>query len=54
MEQISNRTIYEAIGGFDTIQNLVNAFYNRVENHPALTPIFPEDLTETARKQSLF
>ncbi|WP_337017354.1 globin [Oceanobacillus massiliensis] len=54
MEQISNRTIYEAIGGFETIQNLVNAFYNRVENHPALTPIFPEDLTETARKQSLF
>ncbi|TMN23131.1 globin domain-containing protein [Lentibacillus cibarius] len=47
-------TIYEAIGGFDTIDQLVTAFYKRVGNHPKLTPIFPDDLTETARKQRLF
>ncbi|HLR65827.1 globin domain-containing protein [Virgibacillus alimentarius] len=47
-------TIYEAIGGFDTIDRLVTNFYRRVGKHPALTPIFPEDLTETARKQRLF
>ncbi|SET15723.1 hemoglobin [Oceanobacillus limi] len=47
-------TIYEAIGGFETVERLVTAFYSRVGNHPKLTPIFPEDLTETARKQSLF
>ncbi|HLR61647.1 MAG TPA: globin [Lentibacillus sp.] len=47
-------TIYEAIGGFETIDILVTAFYKRVGNHPKLIPIFPEDLTETARKQRLF
>jgi hemoglobin len=47
-------TIYEAIGGFETIDRLVTAFYKRVGNHPKLIPIFPEDLTETARKQRLF
>ncbi|WP_026905751.1 globin [Paucisalibacillus globulus] len=47
-------TIYEAIGGFETIDRLVTHFYKRVGNHPKLTPIFPEDLTETARKQRLF
>ncbi|MUK90570.1 globin [Ornithinibacillus sp. L9] len=47
-------TLYEAIGGFKTVKRLVTAFYKRVGNHPKLTPIFPDDLTETARKQSLF
>ncbi|MFC4024454.1 globin [Oceanobacillus longus] len=54
MEQITHGTIYEAIGGFDTINKLVHAFYKRVGNHPKLIPIFPDDLSETARKQSLF
>ncbi|WP_010529945.1 hypothetical protein [Lentibacillus jeotgali] len=52
MKQIG--TIYEEIGGFHTIDILVTAFYRRVGKHPKLTPIFPEDLTETARKQRLF
>jgi len=47
-------TIYEAIGGAETVNQLVTHFYKRVGNHPKLTPIFPEDLTETARKQRLF
>ncbi|MFD2629686.1 globin [Oceanobacillus kapialis] len=47
-------TMFEAIGGFHTIERLVNAFYKRVAVHPELIPIFPEDLTETARKQTLF
>ncbi|GGJ95179.1 hypothetical protein GCM10007063_17120 [Lentibacillus kapialis] len=47
-------TIYEAIGGFEAIDTLVTAFYKRVGNHPKLVPIFPADLTETARKQRLF
>jgi hemoglobin len=47
-------TIYEAIGGFETIDRLVTAFYKRVGKHPLLIPIFPEDLTETARKQRMF
>ncbi|GGA74099.1 globin domain-containing protein [Ornithinibacillus halotolerans] len=51
---MNHRTIYEAIGGFETIDRLVTAFYKRVSKHPKLIPIFPEDLTETARKQRLF
>ncbi|WP_330948502.1 globin domain-containing protein [Virgibacillus sp. MG-45] len=47
-------TIYEAIGGWETVGRLVTAFYKRVGNHPQLIPIFPNDLTETARKQRLF
>lgn len=47
-------TIYEAIGGYDTVDALVTHFYARVGKHPCLIPIFPEDLTETARKQRKF
>lgn len=48
------KTIFESIGGFDPIDRIVDALYKRVEQHPDLIPIFPEDLTETARKQQLF
>ncbi|WP_449354072.1 globin domain-containing protein [Virgibacillus natechei] len=54
MAQIEHGTLFEAIGGFDQIDKLVTAFYKRVGEHPLLTPIFPDDLTETARKQRLF
>ena len=47
-------TLYEAIGGSETIHHLVEAFYSRVAEHPDLYPIFPDDLTETARKQEQF
>ncbi|MFD1040707.1 globin [Virgibacillus byunsanensis] len=47
-------TMFEAIGGSDTIDRLVTAFYQRVGKHEKLIPIFPDDLTETARKQKLF
>ena len=47
-------TVYDAIGGSATIHLLVEAFYERVGNHPDLAPIFPDDLTETARKQKQF
>ncbi|GAA0444987.1 MAG: globin [Bacillota bacterium] len=47
-------TIFEAIGGFASVDRLVQAFYARVGKHPDLIPIFPEDLTETIHKQKLF
>ncbi|TFB15046.1 globin [Filobacillus milosensis] len=46
--------IYEAIGGAEAVDRLVEAFYSRVGEHPDLIPIFPDDLTETARKQKQF
>lgn len=54
MKDIQHRSIYDAIGGFDTIEILVGNFYKRVEKHPLLYPIFPDDFPETARKQTLF
>ncbi|MRX73625.1 thiol management oxidoreductase [Bacillus lacus] len=46
-------TPYESIGE-ETLDQLVDAFYLNVSNHPLLAPVFPEDLTETARKQKQF
>ncbi|WP_208590184.1 globin domain-containing protein [Gracilibacillus suaedae] len=47
-------SIYEAIGGQEKIDELVEAFYARVSKHPDLIPIFPDDFTEVARKQKQF
>lgn len=47
-------TLFDEIGGFETMDKWIPAFYRRVAEHPLLIPIFPSDLTEVARKQSLF
>ncbi|KAB2337226.1 globin [Cytobacillus depressus] len=46
-------TPYDVIGE-KKLHLLVDAFYRRVGKHPDLVPIFPSDLTETARKQKQF
>ena len=46
-------TPYEAIGE-DTLHSLVDTFYGLVAQHPDLAPIFPNDLSEIARKQKQF
>lgn len=46
-------TPFEGIGGEQCIAILVDTFYSYVSKHPDLSPIFPEDLTETARKQAI-
>ncbi|WP_416828761.1 globin [Ectobacillus polymachus] len=53
MNQNAN-TPFEAMGGERTLSTLVDTFYSYVSQHPDLTPIFPDDLTETARKQKQF
>lgn len=40
--------------GEETLHQLIDAFYRRVAIHSDLAPIFPDDLTETARKQKQF
>ena len=35
--------------GAEKLSELVDAFYSNVAKHPKLKPIFPNDLTETAR-----
>lgn len=44
---------YEEIGA-ETLEKMMTIFYSNVANNPTLKPIFPEDLTETARKQTQF
>lgn len=44
---------YEEIGA-EKLSELIHAFYKRVSENPLLIPIFPEDFTETIRKQIQF
>ncbi|XJZ28194.1 globin [Bacillota bacterium Lsc_1132] len=46
-------TPFEAIGE-KTLHRLVDTFYGLVGQHPDLSPIFPDDLSEIARKQKQF
>ncbi|MFC0557658.1 globin domain-containing protein [Halalkalibacter alkalisediminis] len=49
-----NQTPYEALGGEAVLALLVDTFYENVSQHPDLAHLFPDDLTETARKQKQF
>jgi len=40
----ATRSIYENVGGEETFQRLVAAFYRRVEKDALLRPMYPEDL----------
>lgn len=44
---------YDIIGE-EKLSLLVEAFYSKVSKHPELIPIFPDDLTDTIRKQKQF
>lgn len=50
----SEHSLFSQLGGTETIARLVRAFYRRVAKDPDLSPIFPEDLTETEEKQFRF
>ncbi|WP_274361362.1 globin [Paenibacillus thermotolerans] len=50
-----SETIYEQLGGDETLTRLVEAFYPRVVKNPDLAPLFAgKDIQETARKQKMF
>jgi hemoglobin len=49
----ASQTPYEALGE-NVLSLLVDTFYEKVSVHPELAPLFPDDLTETARKQKQF
>lgn len=48
------RTLYAEIGGQETIDKLVDAFYPRVYADPELRPLFEGDMAEIKRKQKMF
>ncbi|MBL8147315.1 MAG: globin [Anaerolineae bacterium] len=47
-------SIYELVGGEDTIRELVDRFYAHVEADPFLRPLFPDDMEDGKRWQFLF
>lgn len=49
-----DQTLYDMIGGEPTVRALVNAFYMRVQAHPQLSKLFPEDITPVRNKQYRF
>ncbi|QDS36692.1 globin [Brevibacillus brevis] len=49
-----NQTPYEIIGGADTLARLVDTFYDLVKQHPDITDLFPEDLTQVKERQYQF
>jgi hemoglobin len=48
------QSLYSEIGGQETIDKLVNAFYPRVYDDEELRPLFEGDIEEIKRKQKMF
>lgn len=49
-----NATLFDMIGGAETLGRLVDAFYARVKAHPHLSPLFPEDIRPVRDRQHAF
>lgn len=49
-----SNSLYEAIGGAETVSKIVQAFYPKVQADPIIGPLFPEDITPVMEKQTLF
>ena len=47
-------SIYELAGGSETFHRLAAKFYAGVESEPAIRPMYPDDLSESARWLGLF
>lgn len=48
------QTLYEQMGGAETVRRLVEAFYPRVQADPDIGPLFPADLTPVMERQYMF
>ena len=51
---VDARTIFQAAGGAETFDRIVDHFYAGVAQDPALRPMYPDDLVESRRRLSLF
>ncbi|MFS0787285.1 globin [Shouchella sp. 1P09AA] len=54
MSDQENQRPFVLIGGEETLDHLVEAFYDYVKQHSDLQHLFPDDLTETKDKQKKF
>ena len=50
----SSRTLYDFVGGLETFERLVAAFYEGVEHDPVLRPMYPESLDGPREHLALF
>jgi len=49
-----NLSIYDNLGGAETLRRLVEAFYPRVVADPLIGPLFPADINPVMEKQYMF
>ncbi|OBZ09876.1 globin [Bacillus sp. FJAT-27264] len=49
-----NDSIYVSLGGAEGLHCLVEVFYSKVQAHPQLGPLFPEDIAPVLEKQYQF
>lgn len=47
-------SVYDAVGGAEFFNELVERFYRRVATDPLLRPMYPDDLTASVQHMSLF
>lgn len=51
---METQTLYEQIGGAETIRAIVETFYPKVQAHPLLAPLFPKDIQPVMERQYWF
>lgn len=51
---MSQQTVFQQIGGYPTLERLVDEFYARLENDPEIRRVFPADMGPGKRGQLLF
>jgi hemoglobin len=49
-----NISLYEAVGEAEGIRTIVELFYPKVQVHPLIGPLFPEDINPVIDKQYMF
>lgn len=49
-----NQSIYDNLGGEETLRAIVEAFYSNVQKDPLLSPLFVTDITVVMEKQYMF
>lgn len=54
MSEHQSETLYDWIGGEETVRKIVEAFYPIVQKNPKIGPLFPEDIRPVQQKQLLF
>lgn len=49
-----NESLFDSLGGAEGLHHLVEVFYSKVQLHPQLSPLFPEDIKPVMEKQYQF